>query len=116
MRKEEEEIKPQLRVKSVDNDFTIKWVGKITDAKPQIRNGKPIFAVAGGGGRIELNTTDMTRVQRAARMCTQPKGRGAFASDYARIYVIQEDDSEKLLGVVTHYRTKTFYPVTIKEI
>jgi hypothetical protein len=81
------------------------------DTKPQLKNGKPIFIIVGGGGRMELNTTDMARIEKCAKMCTQPRGRSAVTTDTARIYILEEDDNEKLMGVLTHDHVKTYAPM-----
>ena len=93
------------------DEFHIRWVGKILDTKPIFKNGKPVFVVVGGGGRMELNTTDMARVEKCAKLCTCPKGRSAFTSDTARIFIVEENDNEKLLGIVEHNHIKTYAPM-----
>lgn len=108
---EEVLVKTHLIVTDVHNEYHINWCGKVADAKPKFKNGKPIFAIVGGGCRIELNTTDMTRIEKCAKMCTQPKGRQAVTTDTARIYIVEEDDNEKLLGVLTHNHIKTYAPM-----
>ena len=104
-------IKSHLIVTDVHNEYHINWCGKIIDTKPKFKNGKPIFIVTGGNGRMELNTTDMIRVENCAKLCTKPKGRTAVSTDTARIYIVEEDDNEKLLGILTHDRVKTFAPM-----
>ena len=104
-------IKSHLIVTDVHEEYHIKWVGKILDTKPKFKNGKPIFVVAGGGGRMELNTTDMMRVEKCAKLCTKPRGRSAVTTDTARIFIKEEDDNEKLLGIVVHNHVKTYAPM-----
>ena len=104
-------IKTHLIIKDIHDEYNIKWIGRILDCKPKFENGKPIFVVTGGGGRMELNTTDMARIEKCAKMCTRPRGRSAVTSDTARIYIIEEDDNEKLLGILTHDHIKTFAPM-----
>ena len=77
-------------VTDVHEEYNINWCGKIINTKPKIKNGKPIFAVIGSRGRIELNTTDMQRVEKCAKLLTAPKGRQAITSDTAHIYIIEE--------------------------
>lgn len=108
---EEVLIKSHLIVTDVHEEYHINWCGKIIDTKPQFKNGKPIFVVTGGGGRMELNTTDMARVEKCAKLCTQPRGRSATTTDTARIYIVEEDDNEKLLGVLTHNHVKQYAPM-----
>lgn len=108
---EEVAIKSHLIVTDVHNEYHINWCGKILDCKPQFKNEKPIFIVIGNGGRMELNTTDMIRVENCAKLCTRPKGRTAISTDIARIFILEEDNNEKLLGILTHNRVKTFAPM-----
>lgn len=108
---EEVLIKSHLIVTDVHEEYNIRWIGKIIDTKPKFKNGKPIFVVVGGNGRMELNTTDMDRIEKCAKMCTQPKGRSAVTTDTARIYIVEENDNEKLMGILTHNHVKTFAPM-----
>ena len=108
---EEIMIKSHLIVKDIHNEYSIKWTGKILDAKPKFKNGKPIFVVVSSAGRVELNTTDMKRIEKTAKLLTRPRGRSAVSTDSARIFIVEEDDSEKLMGVVIHDRVKTFAPM-----
>ena len=108
---EEVLIKSHLIVTDVHEEYNIKWVGKIMDVKPKFKNGKPIFIVTGGNGRMELNTTNMNRIEKCAKMCTRPKGRSAVTTDTARIYIVEENDNEKLLGILTHNHVKSFAPM-----
>ncbi len=107
--------KSHLIVTDVQNDFYTKWCGKIIDSKPIIKNGKPIFVIIGGQGRLEINTIDINYVEKIARKMTCPKGRQATTSDSARIYIKEKSDNEMLLGVVFHIRTKNFVSVRDKE-
>jgi len=108
---EEIKIFSHLIISDIHNEYNIKWIGKVLDTKPKFKNGKPVFVIVGGGKRMELNTTDMTSIEHSAKRITCPQGRKAVATDIARIYIKEEDDSEKLLGVVTHNRVKTFSPM-----
>ena len=108
---EEVLIKSHLIVTDVHEEYHINWCGRIIDAKPKFKNGKPIFVVVGGNGRMELNTTDMTRIEKCAKLCTKPKGREAVTTDTARIYMVEEDNNEKLMGVLTHNHVKSFAPM-----
>ena len=104
-------IKTHLIVISTHEEYHMNWCGKIIDTKPKIKNGKPIFAVIGSRGRMELNTTDMQRVEKCAKLLTAPRGRQAITSDTAHIYIIEENDKETLMGVLTHNHVKTFAPM-----
>ena len=108
---EERMIKSHLIVTDVHEEYHMNWLGKILDCKPQIKNGKPIFVIVGGGGRMELNTTDMKRIEHCAKLCSRPRGRSAVTTDTVRIYLLEEDDNEKLIGILTHNHVKTFSPM-----
>lgn len=108
---EEVLMKTHLIVTDIQNDYFIKWYTRIIDTKPQFKNDKFIFIIVGGNGRMEVNTNDMTRVEKCAKMMSLPKGRTAVTSDMVRIYIREVDDNEKLLGILTHNKTKTFAPM-----
>lgn len=108
---EEVLVKTHLIVKDVHDEYYINWCGKILDAKPKFKNDRPIFVIVSSGGRMELNTTDMKKIEKCAKMLTRPKGRSAVSTDTARIFIVEEDDNEMLLGVVTHDHIKTFAPM-----
>ena len=108
---EEVLIKSHLIVTDVHEEYHINWCGRIIDAKPKFKNGRPIFVVVGGNGRMELNTTDMARIEKCAKLCTKPKGREAVTTDTARIYIVEEDNNEKLMGILTHNHIKSFAPM-----
>lgn len=104
-------IKTHLIVTDIHEEYNINWSGKILDAKPKFKNNKPIFIVVASGGRIEVNTTDMNRVERCAKLLTMPKGRQAITTDKAYIYILEENGNEKLLGTLTHNHVKTYAPM-----
>lgn len=104
-------LKTHLIVTSIHEEYDINWCGKILDAKPKFKNGKPIFIIVGGGGRMEINTIDIKRVEKCAKLVTAPKGRQAVTTDTARIFILEEDDNEKLLGILTHHHIKDYAPM-----
>lgn len=104
-------IKTHLIVTSIHEEYNINWSGKILDAKPKFKNNKPIFIIVASGGRIEVNTTDMSRVEKCAKLLTAPKGRQAITTDKAYIYILEENDHEMLLGTLTHNHVKTYAPM-----
>ena len=108
---EERLIKTHLIITDIHEEYKFNWCGKILDSKPMIENGKPIFIVAGNNGRMELNTTDMSRVEHCAKLVSRPKGKTAVTTDTVRILVKQEDESEFLVGTLTHNHIKTFVPM-----
>lgn len=108
---EEVLVKTHLIVTDIHDEYNIKWCGRILDAKPKFKNNKPIFAIVGGKGRMEVNSTDMKYIEDCAKCLASPKGRTAITTDTARIYIVQEDDSEKLLGIVTQNHIKSYAPM-----
>ena len=104
-------LKTHLIVTSIHEEYDINWCGKILDAKPKFKNGKPIFIIVGGGGRMEINTIDIKRVEKCAKLVTAPKGRQSITTDTARIFILEEDDNEKLLGILTHHHIKDYAPM-----
>ena len=105
---EEVSIKTHLIVTDVHEEYNIKWCGKVVDTKPLIKNGKPIFIIVGGGGRMELNTTDMNRIEKCAKLLTCPRGRAAVTTDIAYIYLKEVNGNEKLMGYLTHNHVKEY--------
>ena len=58
---------------------------------------------------------DFNRLENVAKRITVPKGRSAISTDKAYIYIKEVDGNEKLIGVLTHNRIKTFVPVNSKK-
>ena len=108
---EERLVKTHLVVTDVHEQYIVKWFGKIKDAKPLIKNGKPIFVIIGDHRRMELNTTDMQQIEKCAKSMTNPRGRAAFTTDKSRIYIKEVDGHEKYLGAVIHNHIKTYAPM-----
>ena len=101
-------------VKEVHEEYHIRWTGKIDAIEPKFKNNQLVFVIVGGAGRMELNTNDMTRIERCAKLCTQPKGRAAITSDVAYIYIVNKDDTERLIGTLTHNHVKEYGQVNDK--
>lgn len=108
---EEVLIKSHLVVTDVQDQYDMRWTGRVYDTQPEFKNGKPIFIIISGYARTELNTTDMVRLEETAKILTRPKGRTAVTSDIARIYIKEIDGKETLLGTLTHKRVKSYAPV-----
>lgn len=108
---EEVLVKTHLIITDIHDEYHMKWCGKIVNAKPAFKDGKPIFIIIGSKGRMELQTIDMTQLEKSAKTLTSPKGRGAVSADSARIYLKEENGNEMLLGVMTHKRVKDFAPM-----
>lgn len=107
----EVKLKTHLITTDVHEEFTMKWCGRILDARPLIKDGKPLFIVVGTKGRVETDTVDMAHLEKIAKLLTRPKGKEAIISDTARIYIREENGNDKLLGVMTHKTIKTFAPM-----
>ena len=104
-------VKTHLIITDIHEEYHMKWCGKIVDAKPELQNGLPIFVIIGTKGRIELNTVDMKRIEKCAKLLTDPRGRSLVSTDSSRIYIKEIDGNEKLLGVMIHNNIKTFSPM-----
>ena len=104
-------VKSHLIITDIHDEYHMNWCGKIMEANPLLKNNLPIFVIIGTKGRIELNTIDMKKIERNAKLLTYPKGHQAITTDTARIYIKEIDGNEKLLGVLTHKNVKTFSPM-----
>lgn len=104
-------VKTHLVVTDVHEEYDINWCGRILDVKPKIKNNMPVFVVVSSKGRMEVNTADMQRVERCAKLLTAPKGRQAVTSDTARIFIVEENENEVLMGVLTHNHVKSYAPM-----
>ena len=110
-------VKTHLVVTDVHEEYDINWCGRILDVKPKIKNNMPVFVVVSSRGRMEVNTTDMQRVERCAKLLTAPRGRQAITTDTARIFIVEENENEALLGenlIVTHETSKA--PLNVKVL
>lgn len=101
-------LKTHLIVSDVHEEYFVKWCGKLANVKPLLKNELPIFIIIGGGGRIELNTIDIKEIERYAKKLCRPRGKEAITSDCARIYILEEDESETLMGKVFHNHVKQY--------
>ena len=104
-------LKTHLIVTDVHEEYTMNWCGKILNTKPIVKDGKPIFVIIGTRGRMEVNTLDMERLEKCAKLLIQPRGRSAITTDIARIYILEENYKQTLMGVLTHNHVKTFVPM-----
>ena len=107
-------VKTHLIITDIHDEYHMKWCGKINEANPLLQDGLPLFIIIGTGGRIELNTIDMKRIEHAAKLLTRPKGRSSVSTDTSRIYIKEVDGNDFLLGVMTHKNIKTFAPMRDK--
>ena len=101
-------LKTHLICTGLTDEYFVKWCGKLVDVKPALKNGLPIFIVVGGGGRMELNTIDIKTIEKCAKSLCKPRGREAITTDCARIYILEEDESETLMGKVFHNHVKQY--------
>lgn len=105
-------IRSHLIITDIHDEYHMKWCGKILDANPAFdEKGRPIFAIIGSSNRINVSTTDMKHLEKCAKTLTNPKGRSAIATDSARIYIVEQNGNEKLLGILIHNRVKKFSPM-----
>ena len=104
-------VKTHLIITDIHEEYEVKWCGRIIGSNPELKNGLPIFIIIGNGGRIELNTVDMKRIEKTAKLLAIPKGRKAVETDKARIYIKEKGGNEKFVGYVAHSRVKKFAPM-----
>lgn len=95
-------------VVGMHEEYDINWCGKIIDTKPKFKNGLPIFDIISHEGSAQLNTVDMELIERTAKKLTNPHGKKAVATDKAWIYIVEENDTRTLLGIVTHNHIKEY--------
>jgi len=101
-------LKTHLIVSDVHEEYFVKWCGKLVDVEPQLKNGMPIFVIVGSDGRIELNTIDIKTIERCAKSLSHPRGKEAITSDCTRIYILEENGAETLMGKVFHNHVKQY--------
>ena len=101
-------LKTHLICTDVHEEYCVKWCGKMMDARPYLKNDLPIFILVGTDGRMELNTIDIQLIEKTAKSLSHPHGREAITSDCVRIYLLEEDESERLMGYVFHNHVKQY--------
>lgn len=105
-------IKTHLIITDIHEEYHMNWCGKLFDTKPALnKEGLPMFIIIGSESRIEASTIDINYLEKCAKLLTHPKGRGAVSIDKAYIYIKEVDGNEKLLGILTHKRVKSFAPM-----
>ena len=109
-------LKTHLIVSDVHEEYSVKWCGKLADVKPLLKNDLPVFVIVGTDGRMELNTIDIKMLEKCAKSLSHPHGREAITSDCARIYIIEEDGTETLMGKVFHTHVKQYQQMYDKFI
>ena len=108
---EEVMVKTHLIVTDIHEEYHMNWCGKLINAKPKLKNGKPIFIIISKSGRIELNTFDIKQIEKTAKLLTNPKGRQSVTTDTARIFLKEENGNQKLMGILTHNHVKDYAPM-----
>ena len=101
-------LKTHLICTDVHEEYSVKWCGKLIDAKPQLKNDLPIFVLVGTNGRMELNTIDIEFIEHTAKRLSHPRGRESVTSDCVHIYLLEEDGTERLMGKVFHNHVKQY--------
>ena len=101
-------LKTHLICTKVSDEYFVKWCGKMKDARPLLKNGLPVFIIVANGGRMELNTIDIKAIEKCAKSLCRPRGRAAVTTDCARIYLLEEDENEVLMGKVFHNHVKQY--------
>ena len=105
---QEVKLKTHLIVTDIHEEYTVKWCGKLIDVKPLLKNGLPIFVLSGNQGRLELNTIDIQYIEQCAKKFCRAHGRAAITSDVVDIYILDEDENQKLMGHVFHNHVKQY--------
>ena len=104
----EVKLKTHLIVTDVHDEYKVKWYGKLIDVKPLIKNGLPVFVIIGSDYRLELNTIDINYIEKCAKKMCHPRGRASITSDSTRIYIVEEDETETLMGEVIDTHIKQY--------
>mgnify|MGYP000000535356 FL=1 len=104
-------VKTHLITISQHDDYEVKWVNRLIDMKPQLKNELPTFVIISNKGRMELNTINILQVEKAAMKFSMPKGKESITSDRSYIYIKEQNNIETLLGIITHYHVRDFAPM-----
>ena len=105
-------LKTHLIITDIRDEYHMNWCGKIGDIQPAFtEKGLLLFAIVGSDRRVSINTLNMSELERCAKKLTSPKGRTAITKDTARIYILDKDYKEHLIGVLDHKRIKSFAPM-----
>lgn len=109
---QEIKVKTHLIITDIHEEYHMNWCGKLSDVNPYLNEiGMPMFIIINSQNRTELSTIDINYLEKCAKKLTSPKGRGAVSIDKAYIYIKEIDGNEKLLGILTHKRIKSFAPM-----
>lgn len=108
---EEVSVKTNLIITDIHEEYDMHWCGKFSDADPVMQNGLPIFVISGKGGRIELNTCSMKRIEDTAKLLSKPHGRQAVTTDQVDVFLKEVNGNEKKVGYLVHRHVKTYAPM-----
>ena len=101
-------LKTHLICTGISEEYFVKWCGKLANVNPFLKNDLPIFIIVGADGRMELNTIDIKTIEKCAKNLSHPRGRESFTTDCVRIYMLDENENEVLMGKVFHNHVKQY--------
>lgn len=101
-------LKTHLIVTDVHEEYFVEWNESIANTDPVFQNDMPVFIIISSDSRIELNTIDIKRIEKCAKLLTRPKGRKAITTDTARIYIKEKGNKQTLIGKVIHNHVKQY--------
>ena len=105
-------LKTHLIITDIRDEYHMNWCGKIADIQPAFTDkGLLMFAIVGSDRRVEMNTLNMSDLEKCAKRLTSPKGRTAITKDVAHIYIFDQNHKQHLIGVLYHKRIKSFAPM-----
>lgn len=104
-------VKTHLIVTDQYDEYEVKWHKPLRMANPKLVNGMPVFILISNSGRMELNTIDLSYLEKTAKRFTAPKGRGKLTVDKTSIYIKEVDGNEKLMATVTHNHIRKYAPM-----
>lgn len=110
----EENVKTHLICTEVRDEYNVDWCGSMIDADPYIKNGLPVFILISSADRVQLNTADMSLIEKWAKKITAPKGRQSITKDSTNIYLLENGGSKRLVGVVRHRHIRKYSQMTDK--
>lgn len=108
---EERLVKTHLIVTSTHEEYDIKWLGRLIDTNPLLKDGLPTFVLVSKEKRVELTTLDMNFIETMAKRITNPHGRAAVTTDKTFIYIKEIGGKETCIGVVVHRHIKSYAPM-----
>lgn len=105
-------VKTHLIVTDQYENYSVKWHKRLIDSNPKLVNGMPIFIlIRHSGGRMELNTINLSYLEETAKRFSFPRGRESITVDKVDIYIKENNNSEKLMATVTHNHIRKYAPM-----